>query len=206
MDALERKSKKSSLAIGMYNEAIRALDRMDGPEALPVAAYELREFMNILPTVLDVPVVPHGQLKDKVQAIVTQWRGRTEASACLKNGKWGGEIDDHLKRGLKAVEDFAKWVETQQPARRVETSAMLKNLLPTEHPMPVPLLMIRVKEWSALLGYFNSIAHHDSVAEVVEFEGRVERLETFLLDHLVPRTFEDQDEIDRLIREAESPQ
>jgi hypothetical protein len=131
IEALSRKSHKSGKAIGMYVEALRAVDRDDGPEALHVAAYELREFMNSLPRVLDLPFVPHVQVLNKVHTLVAQWRKKSSASACLKDGKWTGEIDKHLSRLLKVGGDFIDWVEKQVPTRRAEASTVLKRLLPT---------------------------------------------------------------------------
>jgi hypothetical protein len=62
---------------------------------------------------------------------------------------------------------------------------------------------MRTDEWSDLLQYFNSRAHHNVDVESREFRRRVEELEIFLLEHLEPKTFDDQGEIDRLIGEAE---
>ena|ERR1043166_4209361 len=205
VDALERKSQNATIAIGMYLEAMRALRRMDSLEAHHVAAYELREFMNSLPRVLDLPVVQFDQIMNRIRTFIDRWGTATKASACLKDGKWDGQIDDQLRRALTSTREFVEWVEHQVPTRRIETSAVLRKLFPSERPMPTALLDIRVNEWSDLLRYFNNVAHHDSRPDVVEFDRRVQSLEEFLLDLLAPRTFEDQDEIDRLIRETEAP-
>lgn len=188
----------------MYVEALRALDRNDGPEALHVAAYELREFMNSLPRVLDLPVTPYTQVLSKVHTLVAQWRKASSASACLSDGKWTGQIDKHLARFLGHIGDFIDRVEKQVPTRRTEVSRVLRRLLPTMHPMPTPLENLRTAEWSELLEYFNRITHH-AEADAAEFTQRVESLEVFLLEHLEPRTFEDQDAIDHLIAESEAP-
>ena len=204
VEALSRRSPKGGQAIGMYFEALRALDRKDGPEALHVAAYELREFMNGLPRVLDLPIVPYVQMRNKAQSLLGQWRKTCARSSCINDGKWEGQIDKHLRRMLIQVADFADWMENQVPSRRIEVSVVLKRLVPTEHPMPAPLLDMRISEWSELLEYFNGIAHHNATAVEAQFRENVERLEVFLLEHLEPRTFEDQDAIDRLIAESEA--
>jgi len=188
----------------MYLEAVRALDRKDGVESLHVAAYELREFMNALPRVLDVTVAPYEQVQNKIQTLAEQWRRRSSASNCLKNGKWTGSIDDPLEQLLTHLGEFVAWVDKQVPTRRTEAVWVLKQLLPTEHPMPAPLLNTRVDEWSELLRYFNNVAHHNTVADGPQLAARVNDLEVFLLEHLEPRTFDDQDAIDRLIAESEA--
>ena len=56
-EALIRKSKRGSAPVlRMYVAALQAMSRADEPEALHIAAYELREFMIALPSLLAVPV------------------------------------------------------------------------------------------------------------------------------------------------------
>ena len=64
-------------------------------------------------------------------------------------------------------------------------------------------MAMRIDEWSGLLRYFNHCTHHNSDPDPAELRERVERLERFLLDHLEPRTFDDQGEIHCLIQEVE---
>jgi len=204
VEALRRKSAKSERAIGMYREALRAIARNDGPECLHVAAYELREFMNALPRALDLPILDYEQLMSKVQSFVKDWRVQATKSDCLKADSWEGTIDGALRNLLKSNEVFVAWVEEQAPSRRAEASLVLEKLAPTGNPLPSSLMRMRTDDWSGLLRYFNQGTHHDSEPDPVEFTLNVGRLETFLLDHLEPRTFEDQTEIDRLISEVEA--
>lgn len=203
MEALTRKSSRSQRAIGMYMEARRAIARNDGPESLHVAAYELREFMNALSPALDVPVVPFEQLKGKVRSFVGDWKKKAGKTMCLRDGRWDGQIDNELRGLLASITTFVTWIEEQVPSRRAEAAVVLGKLAPTAHPFPGALLKVRTDEWSDLLGYFNGYSHHNSDPDPVEFRQQIERLEVFLLDHLEPRTFEDQSKIDRLIREVE---
>lgn len=203
VEALTRKSGKSGRAIGMYLEALGAMARNDVPEHLHVAAYELREFMNALPRALDLPAVKYEQVNGKIQAFVLDWTQRSTKTRCFKNGKWEGPIDNDLRGLLESTMGLVSWIETHVPSRRVEAEAVLQKLAPTEEPIPSALMKLRTDEWSELLGYFNKYTHHDSDPDSVEFNRRVVRLEGFLLEHLEPRTFEDQDDIDRLVREVE---
>jgi hypothetical protein len=58
-----------------------------------------------------------------------------------------------------------------------------------------------VDTWLELHRYFNKILHHNVATEDSEFIRQVERLESFLLNSLYPRTFADADEIDVLLEE-----
>jgi hypothetical protein len=204
VEALARKSSGTRRAIGMYLEAQRAIARDDGPESIHVAGYQLREFMNELPRALDLPVVAHAQLKEKVKTLVEQWQHRSVKSECDKDGAWTGEIDGHLRGALSIVTEFTTWVAESVPSRRVEIGIVVQRLSPTSHPLPPPLLKLRTDEWSALYGYFNDVLHHNHTPDQSEFAQKVARLESFLLEYLEPRTFEDQGAIDSLIEEVEN--
>lgn len=205
VDALRAKSAKSDRMIGMYDEALQAIQRNDGPEALHTAAYELRELMRALPAALDLPVVLPVQVQDKAKGLAKGWDVCTNQSGCLQGTEWDGAIDEPLKRFLSQASDFFKWMAEELPNRQKETAVVLERLLPASFPMPKALIDKRLAEWKRLLGYFNAILHHNEVPTLGELLERLEALETFLLDHLVPRTFDDQDDIDRLISEVEAP-
>jgi len=188
----------------MYVEALRALERNDGLEAHHVAAYELREMMQALPTALDLPVVRHTQVTDRIRLLSKRWKTCSDQSACLTGSAWGGVLDEPLRRFLQAATEFFVWFEEDVPSRRRETALVLSHLLPADYPMPQPLVDKRTAEWKHMLDYFNSVTHHDKDATEAEFLRELGELEAFLLEHLAPRTFEDQDEIDRLVLEAEA--
>lgn len=186
----------------MYLEARRAMAK-GNQESLHVAGYEMREFMNALPRALDLPIVPREQMNDRIQAIVSEYKEKTRNSACFSDGEWDGSLDKQVERLVRSLMKFVKWLEQHVPSRRVESMSVLQRLAPTEHPYPLALMNVRADEWKELLRFFNGCAHHDGDPDPTEFGQRVESLERFLLDHLEPRTFEDQDEIDRLIKEVE---
>lgn len=203
VEALARKSAKGQRAVEMYTEARRALARNDGPECFNVAAYELREFMNELPRALDLPVIDYEQLTARIGTFVNEWKTKASTSSCFDNGKWNGGIDGELRGLLNSATVLADWVQKQKPSRRVEAASVLQKLSSTDHPIPTAIMDLKTDEWSELLQYFNHYAHHNSDPEPADFRDHVEQLERFLLDHLEPRTFEDQDAIDRLIQETE---
>ena len=205
IEALRAKSPKSERVVEMYSEALRAIQRNDGPEALHTAAYEIREFMRALPAALDLPVVLPVQIQDKANGLAKHWEACTIGSKCLQGGEWDGAIDEPLRRFLARAVDFFKWMVEEVPNRQKETAIVLQRLLPAAFPMPKALMDRRLTEWKRLLRYFNAILHHNEVPTFGELAGRLEELETFLLEHLTPRTFSDQDAIDRLIEEAETP-
>lgn len=203
VEALSAKSTKSGRAIRMYEEALQAIRRDDGPEALHVAAYELREMMGALPALLDLPVVHPDSIRNRVQRLSEQWQACADRSTCRKGAVWDGQLDGPLQVFIKEAIEFFKWVEDDIPTRAKEAAAILGRLLPAESPMPQALIDKRTSEWKEIIGFFNSLTHHNSDPVPARFFEQLEALEVLLLEHLAPRTFEDQDEIDRLIRDVE---
>jgi hypothetical protein len=188
----------------MYVEACRSFDRTDGPESMHVAGYELREFMNVLNEVLDLPTVDHQQLRGRTQDFVRRWESRRGSTRCHKDGEWTGTIDRELVLLLKDADEFVIWVRTQVSSRKVESEWVIRKLLPTDDPMPQALLDKSTESWTEMLKYFNALAHHDIEPDRDTVTRQIEALEVFLLDHLEPQTFSDQDDIDELITEVES--
>jgi hypothetical protein len=200
--ALGRKSAPWGI---MYRAALQAIGRVDDPEGLHVAAYELRELMVALPKRLDVPMPAHNErMGDKVRALAERWTRTTARSACRNGDTWQGEIDEVLRVFLTGISEFFTWLTANNPRRKDEAAEALKRLDPTGRPLPRPLASIRVDEWNELLGYFNGVAHHNVTPDRDEFLRYVEALERFLLDHLEPRTFEAFDQIDQLLKRTES--
>lgn len=187
----------------MYLEALSAIDRVGTVESLHVAAYELREFMNALPTVLDVPVASYPHMKVKVNELVAWFERESVKSESFSDGIRSGDIDGHAGRLLEKLGEFAMWWRTNVPSRRHEIKAVLRELTPIDRPMPEVLWDARSGQWSNLLGYFQGVTHHQKRPALDEFLERLGLLEEFLLDYLEPRTFEDLDEIDSVIAEAE---
>ena len=160
--------------------------------------------MNALPQALDLPLVRYEQLRGKLQTFVASWQEKSKRSACLSNGSWGGIVDNALRDLLTRIGVFVSWVDAEIPTRTAEATLVLEKLSPTDRPLPSALMTMRTNDWSELLKYFNNCTHHNSVPDPVEFRQNVERLEIFLLEHLEPRTFEDQAEIESLIAEVEA--
>ena len=75
----------------------------------------------------------------------------------------------------------------------------MRQLDGTKQSLPEPLQDVNISHWQEIREFFVNVAHHRKKTDDNEFQGRLESLETFLLDRLNPRTFADIDEIDALI-------
>jgi hypothetical protein len=186
----------------MYLEAIRALQRStEFPEALHVVAYELREFMNFLPVVLDLPTPDHSQMKSRVMNLVADWERATNGND-NHDGKQWIEVDSKARVLLGRLDRFMRWCKASIPDRHASVRAILAAVTPGNRRMPDRLVSDRVRQWSDLLGYFNRITHHER-PDPDDLRQSMRELEEFLLDLLEPKTFEEQDAIDALIAAVE---
>lgn len=160
--------------------------------------------MDQLPLLVDVPVAKKDvSLKGKVNEVEKEWARAESNTECRSAPLWEGVIDKPLSRGLKAVESFFVWYRESIPKRRDRTVSVLRGLDPSGRPLPSAIEALRIDEWDVLNRYFQGVAHHNETARVDEFDGYVEQLESFILDRLRPRTFEDHAALDEIIREVE---
>lgn len=189
---------------GIYIGALIVMRQEDNPDKLSQASHSIREMMEKLPEVLDVPITAMNEgLKDKVQAQQTNWQETVEKTNCYKGKQWEGEIDAKLQKFLKGLGEFFNWFTEHQPRRRAEVREVLRSLDNSRILLPVPLEEENVRIWLKIRDYFVLICHHRHSTTVEEFNQWLSALERFLLDRLLPRTFDDIETIDKIIAEGE---
>lgn len=198
---LERELRERSVLLAdIYVSAFRVLADESNPDRIALAAHALRELMEKMPEYLEVPTPAHHEsLKPKVQELLEQWSSMLRKTKCWATGVWAGEIDGHLGGFLKRLPAFYDWFSANNPLRRVEARKLLQRLNIGGVEVAAPLEDQNVGMWMELKGYFANTAHHRGDMNPDEFSGNLLRLETFLSDRLVPRTFDDFAEIDEII-------
>ena len=196
--------KKDQRLANMYLGALLVLENTYNPEYLVHASHSLRELMEKLPMYLDMPVPARlPTLKVKVQQLEQVWNHTYKHSKCRGIPGWQGSIDPPLIKLLTKMEEFFGWFTSERPTRKQRTSTILRKLDPVGMPLPKPIEDLRIEEWDQCHDYFEAIAHHKSV-EIEELKVWLASLERFLLDQLIPRTFEDLSILDQIISEGES--
>jgi hypothetical protein len=196
--------KKDQRLANMYLGSLLVLDHTHNPEHLAHASHSLRELMEKLPMYLDMPVPAQlPTLKDKVQQLRQIWDHTYRHSTCRGDPGWQGSIDKPLLKLLTKMEEFFGWFAADRPTRKQRTSKILRNLDPAGLPLPKPIENLHVEEWDRCHDFFEAGAHHKAV-ESEEFKIWLAFLERFLLDQILPRTFEDHLILDQIIREGEA--
>jgi hypothetical protein len=183
----------------IYVGGLVVLSHERNPDRQSLCAHALRELIEKLPEHVHVPTKARGEsLRAKVNELDPTWDRATKGN-CHRDGTWSGEIDTPLETFLSRAGSFFAWMKDHLPRRRDEAARALRQFDPTRRKLPDALESLNVDAWHQMREYFTSVAHHRKRAEPDEFDTWVGALERFLLDRLVPRTFDDFGEIDALL-------
>jgi hypothetical protein len=191
---------KSEPVALLYECALRVLGDESNAGRVMLAAHSIREMMNGLPKVLELPVLAEqGRLGDQMSALETVWIG-AKKSKCHQEGKWSGEIDGPLQKLLKRLPTvFQSWRDSH-PRRRDVAAKIFRQTDPAAMPLPETLEKKRADRWLSLLDFFNNVAHR-SLTTAEEFTASLDGLEQILLDTLYRRPSEDFSAIDAILAE-----
>lgn len=202
--------RKHALLAQIYLGGVYAL-ASDNPDRHAVAAHCFRELMEKVRRYIPAPLpVPDKTSKDlpnmtvKVRELQSLWNKTKKASKSFSNNAWSGALDSPLGKFLIRTETFFQWVEQERPARKQQTAAVLRRLDPQGHALPAPIENLRIQEWEHYDEFFQDVAHHRINVEEAELLRYIDLIEQFLLDRLVPRTFDDYKVIDEIIKEGET--
>ena len=188
----------------IYHGALAVHGDASNPDRLALAAHGLRELMEKLPRILNVPVkIQRTSLKVKCRLLLGVWDQAVERSICRIDDGWRGNIDRHLQALLDEVQKFFQWFKQDHPTRNEQTGRMIRALEDTPGALPDNVQALRVAKWRETEDYLVKVSHHGASGSEEEFCTHVDELERFLLDCLSPRTFEDFDLIDKVIKEGE---
>jgi hypothetical protein len=197
-------SEQSTELAGWYLGGCVALLVPANPERLVHAAHSLRELMNNLHTISNVPVEAQGgRLGDKFTAMTEKWEKAKRNSEAFGDDGWSGTIDDAARRGFEAVDEAITWQTENRPKWKEQHRSTLRGLDVSGRALPGFIEDHFVEMWHELRGYFVDVGHHGIETTEEDFLAALEQLEKFILDRLKPRTFTEQATLDALIAEAE---
>lgn len=183
-------------ATAIYVGALRVLADSSNPDRLALGAHAIRELMNLIPRYFELPIEEKDDsLGNKVHALSDAWR--QEQSRSRPPG------DPFSAKFVGQLAAFFAWHVRHHPKQREFAATLLAYLDPSKRALPPPIEELRVAEWRAMRDFFVGAAHHKA-CEQAELETWLESLETFLLNLVKPRFFENADELDALIAEAEN--
>jgi hypothetical protein len=187
-------AKEDSLA-KMYVGALMARDATTNPDYLSQAGNSVRELIDTLPEFFTVTQRPPGRLNDKVNVLRDRWRNERR----VRNGD-----DSPLSpRFLRELDAFFEWNDRSFPGRKEFARSTIRELDASGRRLPGSIENLRAEQWMMIRDFFTSSTHHASCSQD-EFDQWLEFFEGFVLDLVRPRTFENADRIDELVRRIES--
>ncbi|MCL5045047.1 MAG: hypothetical protein M1336_07155 [Deltaproteobacteria bacterium] len=197
--------KDPSIAL-WYEGALWTLSDGQPPDRMAQAAHGFREVMEKLPRRVDLPQEEEHVSASGGQNLKGKVQGLSQAYARLKRIKGDGRL---LKRAwdkfVEELEAFFQWFTSQRPSRREAARRAFRNLDPHPLSLPEALEDRNLNEWAEMHEFFELTSHHTLSPSSDKFAHWQRVLETFLLERLVPRTFEDEQAIDSLVQRAVKP-
>lgn len=191
-----------------YLGARIALANSTNPERLAQAAHSIRELIDDLHTISDLPAtVDPGsgkKLGDAFQEMQTKWERGKKQSKSHADGEWKGEIDEPAKLAFRAVEAAIEFRREERPLRKETYRLAIRSIDVSERTLPGFIEEQFIELWDKWRGHFINVCHHDVEPTVEEFHAVLDEFERFVLERLNPRTYEDQATLDEIIAEAEN--
>lgn len=187
-----------------YRGAIHILENAAIPDRFAMAAHNLRELMDGLPEVISVPKKGGFKLKPAVNELEEKWETTKNNSDSCDGEEWEGEIDGYLREYFVEMETVFEANNKYNPKQRERYALMVRKTDPSSTPISEQVERRLFNEWKDVKSFLLGVCHHGKKTDYEEFSTYVERLEVHILKRLRPSTFETQEELDRIIKEAES--
>jgi len=186
----------------MYLGVIRVLGQDDNPDRVSQAAHSLRQIIEKLGEWLGAPLKVPGTLGGKVRDLREKWDPQRFPSV-FETSTQAGAPDPFMHSFLREVRTFFDWYDNSEPNRREAMGRFFARLEPSGRRLPFSVERILTRQWSDLQGKLSGIAHHNCAANDSSVRELLDAFGGLVLERVRPRTFERQDEIDRIITEAE---
>ena len=200
--ALRKKDQQLAL---MYLGALSALKNILNPDRIAQAAHSLRELLEKLPRILDMPIqAKPPSMMDKIRPLQQMWGQTKTESSYLKANPHSDVIDKSLRKFLDEADSFFTWLGSDRPTRKQQAVKVVRGLDPLKKALPETIESLHVEEWDTYRKHFELVSHHQIAEEHEEFIKWVDGVELYLLDRLVPRTFDDFSTLDKIIGEGET--
>lgn len=189
----------------MYLGGLQVLRDPANPDRVAQSAHSMRELMEKF-SEIELPTVEGRSTRNMKNEVFNLRdalaKAKRNSAGYSESGGWTGPFDGHLYRFLKKLSDFFDWMDSDRRSRRAQFHRTLDYLDPSGRPLAEPLRDRRYRAWRELWDFFQHAAHHRAVPGLDEFRRRIGELEVFPASILVPRTFDDLDAIDALLKES----
>lgn len=189
----------------MYLGGLQVLRDPANPDRVAQSAHSMRELMEKIGET-ELPTAEGRSTRNMKNEVFNLRdalaKAERNSAGYSESGGWTGPFDGHLYRFLKKLSGFFDWVDSDRPSRRAQFQRTLLHLDPSGRPLAEPLRDRRYRAWREMWDFFQDTSHHRAFPGLDGFRRRIGELEVFLGSMLVPRTFDDLDAIDALLKES----
>ncbi len=200
--SLARRSQKLAR---IYRGGLMVLADESNPCRYELAAHCFRELIEKSPLLTNGQAFVAGDsIKNRLNPV------RQVYLAVTRSQKFGemtslDAVDGPLRGLLNELAKLFEWQDLNRPNAATRTAQHLSALSGSGPPLPSDYFEAEVEGWMRADDYFKEVAHnrYDEV-DRDEFLRHMNLIETTLSRRLQPRSVEQLDELDALIREAEN--
>ena len=188
----------------VYRGALMVLADENNPCRHELAAHGFRELIEKSPWLTNGEAVVTGDgLKNRLGPVRSAFsvvvRNREIEEPLSLNG-----IEGPLRSLISELETFFQWQDMNRPKAAVRAAKNLSILAGAGPPLPSDIFETEVAGWMSAQKYFQAVAHNQfETIDPEEFLRCVNFVETTLLRRLQPRSIEQLNELDALIKGAE---
>ena len=196
LETLQSKETEKHPISRWYLGALYALETHNNPDRISQAAHSLRELVEKLPRVVqEMDVQGQYDFKGKRQLL----RERLSIDREHYKGEWKGkEVDGHLDKTLKELDDYLE--RNKQPTRKERVEIAISKLDPMAGQLDRRIRDAKRDNLHRLLQELQKFTHHNSNPDIEEFRAHLDTLERIIIDLLAPITAQDQNEIQSILK------
>lgn len=153
--------KKDTQLASMYVGAIYVLRNTSNQDRIAQAAHSLRELLEKLPRILDMPVqAKPPSMMEKIRPLEKMWSKAKAESSCLQIASCSSAVDTPLRKFLDEVEGFFSWLASDRPTRKQQAVIVVRRLDPLKKALPQAIESLHVQEWDRYRNHFEGVSHH----------------------------------------------
>ena len=196
LETLQSKETEKHPISRWYLGALYALETHNNPDRVSQAAHSLRELVEKLPRVVqEMDVQGQYDFKGKRQLL----RERLSIDREHYKGGWKGkEVDGHLDKTLKEIDDYLQ--RNKQPTRKERVEIVISKLDPMAGQLDRRIRDAKRDNLHRILQELQKFTHHNSNPDIEEFRAHLDTLERIIIDLLAPITAQDQNEIQSILK------
>jgi len=189
----------------IYRGGLVVLADESNPCRYELAAHSLRELIEKSPLLTNSQAFAGGDTITNRLAPVNEVFSTISRSQKISEGINLESVAALLPSLLGELDKFFEWQELNRPSAAKRTARHLDDLSGVGPAPPVDFFSKEVEGWMAADDYFKKVAHNrEENVDRDDFLRRLSFIENTLLRRLRPRSIEQLDELDALIKEAEN--